>query len=515
MIYLVEIDTYDLRTDAIEKRRFGTAGFSTLPSDSPANIYFEERLTQPGNYERYAFANGTTSGESDVSFGFIELANADGGLDYLNEVAVDGRELKIYGLESRMSSWSSRQLLFIGTMEQVELSWTTVSIRIKDRLFELRKNIQDNLYLGTTTAGGQNTAEGTADDIKDRPKPFLFGKALNFAPILANRFDRIYQVNDGPINAGIIVRDVGVPLTFAANYDTIAQLRSATIAGGSFATARALGLFRIGANPQGDITVDSSEGADGSRSAPRTIQRLLLGFGLTTDDFSVADLETLHALNPAEVGIWTGAETYETLSIVSQLLDSIGATCVPDRLGVLRFFRLDIPTGQAVATFDRSIILDKGNGIERLATNDDGRGVPAKKVTIKYAYNYTIQTGVNLAGSTTDAQKAFAKEQWRTAVAEDATVSTKFLLAPELEFETMLVNLADAQAEANRRLNIYKVRRDRYRIPIKTDYVSNIDLGSVISLSINRFGLSAGKKFLVIGINENYRTGITTLDVFG
>jgi len=516
MIYLVEFDAYNLVTGAVEKQRFGTHGYVTSPTDTPANTAFDERVKQPGKYERTTFSNGTTSGEPDVTFGFIELANAEGSLDYLARCAVDGRTLAIYGLEAVDSAWSTRTLLFAGTMEQVELSWTTVTIRIRDRLFDFKKPLQPTLYLGTTTAGGQNTAEGNLDDLKDKPKPLLFGAAFNFSPVLANRFDLIYQVTSRTFNSGIVVRDNGVPLTFTQNYDTIQALRTATMTGGQYATATALGLFRIGAKPAGQITVDATEGASGQRSAARNVQRLLEFMGLPTTAYSVADLNALHALNPADIGIWIGAGEAERLEIISQLLDGIGATCVPDRLGVLRFFRIDAPTGNALVEYDSSYILDRGAGIERVVTNDEGRGLPAKKLTLEYGYNYTVQTGTQISNTAaTEAAKAFAGEEWRTVVVKDDAVATAFLMAQELTFQSLLVNAADAQAEATRRLNLYKVKRDRYRVPLKTEYADNINLGDIVSLRLNRFGLNAGKKFLVIGMEEDFANGTTILDIYG
>lgn len=516
MIYLVEFDRYDLTSNQVVRERFGTAGYVTLPTDTPANIAYDEYVIQPGNYQRNVFTNGTTSGESEVAFGFIELANADGSLDYLMSSPVDGRELQIYGLPMADSDWSERQLLFTGTMEQMEASYTKITIRIRDRLFELRENIQEIEYAGTTTAGGQNTAEGTEDDLKGKVKPLLFGAVKNVLPPLPNRFDRIYQISSRAFNAGMIVRDAGVPLTFTANYATIQNLRTASLTTGQFATAISLGLFRVGGTPLGDITVDASEGADGSRSAPRTVRRILEGFGLTTADFSAADLEALHASNPAEVGIWIGLETRDVLSVITPLLDTIGVTVTPDRNGVLRFFRIEDPSSKTpVAYFDRSLILDQGSGLQRLVTNDEGRGVPATKVVLRYGFNYTIQSGTGLAGATTEDFKAFAKEQLRTITAEDTNVKSQYLLASEPEFDTFFISLSDAQAEANRRLALYKVRRDRYRVPIKTEFTDGLDLGSIVNISVPRFGLDGGKNFLIIGVNEDYKSGVTTLDVYG
>lgn len=47
-------------------------------------------------------------------------------------------------------------------------------------------------------------------------------------------------------------------------------------------------------------------------------------------------------------------------------------------------------------------------------------------------------------------------------------------------------------------------------MPVKSWIVEEVDIGSVVALQVQRFGLSAGKSFAVIGIAENFQTGITT-----
>ncbi|OJU66994.1 MAG: hypothetical protein BGO05_27680 [Rhizobiales bacterium 63-7] len=116
---------------------------------------------------------------------------------------------------------------------------------------------------------------------------------------------------------------------------------------------------------------------------------------------------------------------------------------------------------------------------------------------------------------TSDDYKAFAENEWRSAVAQDDDVKAIHKLAPELTYETYLVNEADAIAEAQRRLALHSVPRDRFLVPVKAYLVEKIDLGDIVRLQVNRFGLDEGKDFVVIGITENLETGITTLDVWG
>lgn len=519
MIYLVEFEAMTL-AGAVVTQRFATDGYTTRPTDTPANTHFEERVINPGNFDRSMFGNGRTSGEAEVGYGVVELANGDDGtgetLDALAGYAVDGRPLRIYSLDTADSAWASRSLIFSGTMDQIEVAWKVATIRIRDRLAELRKPIQPLKYAGTTIAGGMNEAEGGKDDLKDRVKPMLWGTARNIPAVLANSFDRIYQVSSGALSGIQAVRDRGVPLTFGANQSTITALRTATIAAGTYHTCLALGLLRVAARPAGDLTVDATEGATGQRTASAIVQRILAAGGFAAGtDFLLADFTALHTAAPQEVGLWIGTDARDRLAAVVQLLDSIGGYFLPDRLGRFRTGRLTSPTGGTFVV-DRTIIIDTGEGIERIVTNDDGRGLPATKVTLDYAQSWLVQPAVTLDNTNvTDAVKSFVSLGARQAVAEDNTVKVRHPLAPELSFVTYLADATAAAAEAARRLNIYKAGRERYRVPLKTEIAGMIDLSDVVILKLPRFGLDAGKPMLVLGITSDLQAGTTTLDLWG
>lgn len=514
-IYLVEFEGFNRLTRKLQTERFGTSGFTTTPLDDPANAVFEEGIIQPGNYELSIFDNGTTSGKARVGFGVIELALDGASRDYLRHLAVKGRPLRIWGLASTRAPWSSRVRLFSGTMEQIEFGWTRASIRIRDRLQDLRKAIQADTFAGTTIAGGMNEAEGTPDDLKERQKPLLWGQAFNFAPPLANRFDRLYLLSSTSVAEVQAVRDAGVPLAFAANYATLADLRTAAIPAGRYATCLAAGLIRIGSAPLGDITVDAAEGPAGSRSAARTARRMIERAGFVAGrDFLAPSFDALHDLNPAEVGMWIAPGQADLLGCVTGLLDSIGGYIVPDREARFRVGRVDLPSAGG-SRIDHHIALSSGEGIARLATNDPGRGVEAAKVTIQYAVNYTQQTGTALAGAATDAVKAFAKDAYRTVFAENPLVREAQLDPPELTFSTFLTKEADARLEAGRRLGVYSADLDRFKVRVPVTELGAVDLGDDIVFAMPRFGLDEGKPFLVIGSDVNFMQGVVSLDLFG
>lgn len=521
--YLVEMQSVHRVTGAARTFYFSTDAFNSLPSDNPPNQHYMVRIKNPGNYSRSLFSPGATSGDVSVGYGYIELVNMDGDLDELRDYAFDGYSLRILTISRLRPVYAEASRLFGGTMEQVELSWESARVLIRDRLAELDKALQTVLFAGTTTAGGMNEAEGQPDDLKGKPKPLCYGAPAQIVPAPANSFDLIYSAGADGLDAIGEVRDKGVLLTASgADYSTVAALRTASIPSAQYATARALGLFRLGSSPQGQVTCAPVKGANAAaRTAGQLARLVLLKAGYVQDtDFLASDVTALDALNSAEVGYYVDTEEETTLDVVRNILGSIGATIVPNRLGVFRLVRFSAPSGYPVLTLTAADLLTTGDqgqkAIEQLATGDEGKGVPAWKVTVKYRRNWSVMTSNDLASvNVTAAFRSFATEEWRTAVASDNAVKAKHKLSPELTFETYLISEAAAQAEANRLLALHSVRRERFKVTVKSWMAAPMDLGSVCRLQINRFGLSAGRDFTVIGITENYQTGNTMLDLWG
>src|SRR5690606_14681658 len=159
------------------------------------------------------------------------------------------------------------------------------------------------------------------------------------------------------------------------------------------------------------------------------------------------------------------------------------------RLGVFRMQRFGEPSGFPTVTLTEAETFD----IDLLATGDEGRGVPAWRVTVRYGRNWYPMDRDNIDVATSEAFKAFATTEWRTAVAEDSSVKAINRLASDLTFETYLTEEADAEAEATRLLALHSVGRDRFQVSVKSFLVDRVELGSVVRLVHRRFGLAAGK----------------------
>jgi len=108
----------------------------------------------------------------------------------------------------------------------------------------------------------------------------------------------------------------------------------------------------------------------------------------------------------------------------------------------------------------------------------------------------------------------FSKE-FRTVTDSDAAVLTAHLLSPETNVTTLLIDETAAQAECTRLLNLNKVRRDTFQVVAPSSEVAWVQPGKIVKLYSSRWGLSAGKLFIVIGITIDWELGMTTLIIWG
>lgn len=276
MIYLIEVQGYTIGGVATTFR-FATEGYTTLPSDTPANTFWEGRVKTPGILRQSMYNAGSTSGESEVGYGVIELVNNDGALDYMIDYGFDGWPLKIYTVEESSSPFSSATVRFSGTMEQAEFDESLVTLRIRDMMQTLDTQVQTNTYAGTNV--GAFGLEGSNDGNKGRVKPLTFGSVFSVQPAIANNAAQIYQVNDGPIHS-VNVFDRGVALTRGANYATLTELQNTAPEPGQYRVHLPGGYFRLGSTPSGMVLADVEQ-APGTSTAAQVVDRIVRRAGPT------------------------------------------------------------------------------------------------------------------------------------------------------------------------------------------------------------------------------------------
>lgn len=248
-----------------------TGRFVTSPTDSPAHTAFLDRIREPGRIGISIFSDGKTTGGTKLETGEIILNNADGYFDDFINYGFDGRRIVIRSGESGAYPFAFATVV-TATVEAVDVIKAEVIIRIRDLQFLFSRQAQTNVYLGNNSL--PNGLEGTADDLKGKPKPLVFGSVFNITPPCVNTSKLTYQVNDGPVFDIPDVYSDGVAWTQGADHATSAALQAASITPGtsSYQTCLAEGYFRLSDAPAGELTCDVIQGAT---AADRTVAQIL------------------------------------------------------------------------------------------------------------------------------------------------------------------------------------------------------------------------------------------------
>ncbi|MBF0395130.1 MAG: hypothetical protein HQL38_20845, partial [Alphaproteobacteria bacterium] len=328
------------------------------------------------------------------------------------------------------------------------------------------------------------------------------------------------SISTGRPIAVLAAYDQGAPLVAGTQRADLAALNANTPALGAWDwCAGAEGVFvRLGSPPAGTLTCDACEGATAvDRSVARLIRVLMTGpGGLGSADLDEDSITDLHDRNPAEAGLWLGAQDRKLGQVLDDLCRSIGAWWVPDRNGRFRVGRLEAPDpAAAVATLESWQALDRGGGVEILAGRDQGAGLPVWRVGVGYARNFTATRESEVAGSVSPERKAWLAEELRQAVVEDQAVRELHPLAAELTIQTLLLERTAAEAEAARLLALHGVGRDHVELRLPAVMAAALDLAQVVILKLPRFGWQAGKSFRVLGIVEDLEHDAAVLELWG
>jgi hypothetical protein len=139
----------------------------------------------------------------------------------------------------------------LGPFERTSDTTATVDLLGPEAILD--RNLLSASYLGTGNAEGPASMLGVL-------KPYAIGAATNVAPVLIDPVYWIYQVDAYDactINAVYSNALALLPEKMKGNVATYAALKAMTLVPGEWATASAVGMFRLGADPQGaKITAD-------------------------------------------------------------------------------------------------------------------------------------------------------------------------------------------------------------------------------------------------------------------
>ncbi len=507
-IYVAEVQSYNdvaipgYPSDFPGTTYLSSSTYVTGPTDTPHHIAFLPRITQPALMRRDIFEGGVF-GASKVAYGELVLANPDGALDFLLDRNLIGYSVIIRYGEPGAAYPSAWKTVLVGQSAGVTVGWTTLSIRIRDPHQTLAQPLQTRFYAGTNALPAG--LEGTADDLKATPKPLLYGKVLNISPPCVNTSRLIYQVNDGPCVVSAVY-DKGAALTAQSPYVSQADMESTggTPAAGSYRVWQAGGYIRLGSTPAGQITCDAAQSPfAANHTAAQILKSIALKAGIVSGSISSSDVTALDAANNAELGIWLygGGDTAQ--SAMDAISVSVGAWYGFDAAGTLRMQQMTAPSGTPALSVDSTSIIGTPE-LRSIGAASDGAFYT--RVEMQYLRNWTVQQESDLAGSVTAARKAWLLNEWR-ALKANYPAGDGYVGDNPYLFDALFLTESAATTEINRRLSMVYGRTDTLALIVSARSLlsATIDLGSVVQVTLPRFGYDAGALFRVIGLQYDLR----------
>ena len=265
--------------------------------------------------------SGTMSG------GRIEVSAGDGDLDALRAHVWEGHPVIVY-MGDPLGTFADFSPVLTGHIGASSWTINTLRLVLRDARLPLTKNIQTSAFLGT---GG---IEGPAD-LKGKLKPLAFGVVRNAEPVVTDQTNLVMRLHERAINSIIQVAapfdkgawDRGVGLTAAAgDAADYAALLAWTPVAGQYKTCLTLGLIRLGARPDGPVTVDFEGEASGSYvSTASEIIKRITEWKASTVTIDTAAFSSVQGSRPWNSGIYLRDGEGSIQDAIDRLARSIGA----------------------------------------------------------------------------------------------------------------------------------------------------------------------------------------------
>jgi hypothetical protein len=450
-----------------------TKPFTTGSADVPANTTYLPIATVGKLFtERLSL-----DGEGGLSFGDLEIENVGGARDaWANPGYVwKNQKVKAYIGDVRWPRADFR-MIFDGILVDISLRGRqALALKLRDKLQRLNTPITEAKL-------------GGASEQRDALLPTTLGQAFNMTPLLINAAILKYQVHVGAIDSIIEVRDNGAPVAFTANLTA--------------------GTFQLHDAPAGVVTASVRGAAAGGYvdTAAQLVKRLVTAYGKESDRFMDADLDLANigafdVANQQTMGL-PSKERLNILPACQMLLGSVGAQLVMSRLGLARLIKVALP-GAGTPFVIRP---------EHMAGHLEpkGRTDVVGAVKLGFAKNWTAQDAGTLANLPEVHKALFAEEWLSTTKTDQATLATYRLNAEPIQADTMLLTRADADAEAQRRLNLWKVPRTTYEFEGVPELLA-LELGQAVTVYSPRFGMDDGVTGIVISLAPDWETGRVTV----
>lgn len=465
--------------------RLADQDWLTAPGDSPANARYEGLLAEGVNLiSEINFWPWGGEPVSQTSAAECVVVDADGVLDDLALSGGSGMAVRISaGAGSGMLA--DAQDVFRFTVDRIEINDDGgKTFHFRDAHDDLDGTINRGVFLPNIPS------------LAWKPQPAVIGAVASVPAMGANSDATAMFVSDAPIYADAVMD------------------RGDLMEEGTFSVSPDGQQLIMKSPPVTPVVADLS--SIGPGQTPATLQQAMADImgRLRKDAWAAADCAAIDlACGYAGIGYYAG-NAITGRAAMNAILPSYGAGCYQDDDGVLRFVRVVAPEDY-IGDMAFSITGDD-MAEDLLALPDD-----APNLTRRMAYRPNAQAlaAADLVTDVVDVPQARRDELvglFRAQVFSGAALHPHYRLADAADpMISLFWNAADAQAEIDRVVAMYRVQRFFYRISVKGDQALAPKAGQVGRLTYGRYGLHDGIPVLVRRVERNPATGDVVMTVWG
>lgn len=520
--FVVAID-FQVDEVTLDSRYVATTGFTTLPTDTPANTHIPARLASPGYFKQEIFSSARLTGAVRPSVGEIVIINNDGEYDDWIELGTAGGQVTVSMGEVGAAYPSGYSTVFIAYIANVLADFTEVRLRLRDKSFRLDKPVATETFQGT------GDLEGPAG--YSLKKPLVIGAPGYVPALLVDRVSRIYYLHanavDDTVVAGISHYEVlegGVQLLRGSNYASEHELRyTAPDEGGvrfyfgDTSGGHSLGpvWFRLGTEAENDIRVR----VNGAVMDPDDSEHATAPGAWTMT--SMCRRAGLHEVTPASMPAGLDAD----LDIAAQYitddrsyLDVLQSAAFAsqhffgfNRLDEFTCDQLGLPSAlESGESYVATYTLDRGSNVRRTYLADmEG---PVWQVILNAGETWPSNLGT---GVDDEVREALSRDPWQSSITATAD-------AIRFAFQNAVVATLDTPARVDfsgtiaRYFNLYGAHRDvvTFEVPLTATNLA-VKLNDPIWIEMPRFGCDAGRHFRVCSLSLELAERRITIGAWG
>jgi hypothetical protein len=556
-VFVLAVDLYDIGGATTETLYFSSHRYRTSSSDTPANTLFRPRLIAPDLVSGLSFDADGLPTRVNRTVGVIKISNDDGVLDDYTDTDDynwEGRNATLYVGGQDWDFTDFEVIAPAARIKDFQFGDSQIRFHMGSSLFDPDVNLQPVIYSqdlvqihdsnnsvltgydypNTFNIEATLYPDSLKESLDGRPVPTLLGTPKNIIPVLEDtnysngtsdglyRYRMQYPVQDanddeypdmsaGPVN----VYEGGVLGVEGTDWDYITRDLGDNSPTGEINVSEIVWY----AKPVADIHIEPDQcqyklapsgGQDGSSGIVEIITRALVDLtagqvpvGVGT---SFAFYRNYYPGNDSNRP-W-GAYFTDHISR-GEALD----LCVSPRgwwgpsfdgsefeIGLLRDFSLEV----SALSLDTDSIVK----MQRLKT-----APPLKSVTLREGKNWPAPIGTILGAVDEEDRSLLSKDyridnRWDEDDAGDS-VSTDFAASRDATIETIVQEDSNNTTDAQRVYELMSVQHDLYEATIVRG-VGAVEIGDVVTVTYDRFGLDGGVKMLVVGIrlspkNRNFK----------